>query len=137
MLLYPHTIMQYCTVPNPMIEGREQFYPVTLLAATIWIWGYSFLIVWWTYAVTMAYSLHFSILPMTIYPFGIVLRDIKKLDDMRVCVKLFKKHCADQKMGLAETFSGPVFQITGLMGLSWLIYMGTSGNSISFINDGI
>ena len=101
--------MQYCTVPNPMIEGREQFYPLTLVCATIWIWVYSFLIVWWTYAVTVSYDLHFSILPMIIYPFGIVLRDLKKLDDMRVCVSVFKRHCADQRMGLAETFSGPVF----------------------------
>lgn len=87
--------MQYCSVPNPMLEGKEQFYPVTLIAATIWIWIYSFLIVWWTFEVTMAYNLHFSILPMIIFPFGIVLRDLKKLEDMRVCVTVFKKYCAD------------------------------------------
>lgn len=92
-----------------MIEGQEQFYPMTLLLATVWIWGLSFLIVWWTYEITMAYNLHFSIMPMIIYPFGIVLRDLKKLDDMRVCLKVFKKECPDQKMSLAETFSGPVF----------------------------
>jgi hypothetical protein len=92
-----------------MAEGREQFYPLTLVIATIWIWVYSFLIVWWTYAVTIAYGLNFSILPMILYPFGIVLRDLKKLDDMKVCQSVFKRHCSDQKMGLAETFSGPVF----------------------------
>jgi len=40
-------------------------------------------------------------------------------------------------MGLAETFSGPIFQITGLMGTAWLLFMATSGNNISFINEGI
>ena len=85
IILFPHIIMQYITIPNPMAEGREQFYPLTLVCATIWIWVYSFLIVWWTYAVTVAYGLNFSILPMIIYPFGIVLRDLKKLDDMKVC----------------------------------------------------
>jgi hypothetical protein len=95
VLLFPHTLMQFCTVPNPMVEGREQFYPLTLVCATIWIWAYSFLIVWWTYAVTMAYDLHFSIVPMVLYPFGIVLRDLKKIEDMKVCVAVFKKHCSD------------------------------------------
>jgi hypothetical protein len=103
----------------------------------VWIWGYSFLIVWWTFAVTVAYDLHFSILPMIIFPFGIVLRDLKKLDDMRICVQAFKRHCPDQRMGLAETFSGPIFQITGLMGTAWLLFMATTGNDISFINEGI
>jgi len=78
-----------------MAEGKEQFYPLTLVMATLWIWFYSFLIVWWTYMVTISYGLHFSILPMIIYPFGIVLRDLKKLDDMRVCVSVFKRHCSD------------------------------------------
>lgn len=109
VILFPHIIMQYVTIPNPMAEGKEQFYPLTLVCATIWVWAYSFFIVWWTYVVTISYDLHFSILPMIIYPFGIVLRDLKKLDDMRVCVSVFKRHCADQRMGLAETFSGPVF----------------------------
>lgn len=92
-----------------MREGNEQFYPLTLFMATIWIYLYSFLIVWWTFAVTMAYDLRFSLLPMIIYPLGIVLRDQKKIKDMKVCVQVFKKHCSDQQLGLAETFSGPIF----------------------------
>jgi hypothetical protein len=40
-------------------------------------------------------------------------------------------------MGLAETFSGPIFQITGLMGLAWAGYMSFIEPSITFINDGI
>jgi len=60
-----------------------------------WIWGYCFCIVWWTYTVSISYNLNFSILPMIIYPFGIVLRDIKKLDDMRVVLKVFKEKCSD------------------------------------------
>ena len=40
-------------------------------------------------------------------------------------------------MGLAETFSGPIFQITGLMGLAWSAYISTTGKPISFINEGI
>ena len=69
ILLLPLTLTQYISVPNPMIEGREQFYPLTLVCATGWVWVYSFLIVYWTYEVTIAYDLHFSILPMIIFPF--------------------------------------------------------------------
>lgn len=107
--MWPLTFMQHFTVPNAMLPGKENYYPLTLLLATLWIWLYSFLIVWFTYAITIAYDLHFSILPMVIYPFGIVLRDLKKLDDMRVCIRVFSIKCKDQRLGLAETFSGPIF----------------------------
>jgi len=40
-------------------------------------------------------------------------------------------------MGLAETFSGPVFQITGLMGLAWALYISVMSKPITFINEGI
>jgi hypothetical protein len=56
----------------------------------VWIWGYAFLIVWWTYELSVSYNLNFSILPMILYPFGIVLRDLKKLDDMRILLTVFK-----------------------------------------------
>jgi hypothetical protein len=92
-----------------MLPGKDNFYPLTLLIAAVWIWAYTFLIVWFTYEITVAFDLHFSILPMILYPFGIVLRDLKKMDDMRVCIKAFKNKFPDQKLGLAETFAGPVF----------------------------
>jgi hypothetical protein len=56
----------------------------------VWIWGYAFLIVWWTYELSVSYNLNFSILPMILYPFGIVLRDLKKLDDMKILLTVFK-----------------------------------------------
>lgn len=136
-LMMPHILLQHCTVPNAMMPGKENFYPLTLLMATVWIWFYSFLIVWCTFEVTMAYDLHFSILPMIIYPFGIMLRDLKKLDDMQVCIRVFGLKCRDQRLGLAETFSGPIFQITGLMGLAWMMFISTTGLPLKFINEGI
>jgi len=136
-LMLPHLLMQHLSVPNAMLPNRENFYPLTLLMATVWIWLYAFMIVWCTFVVTIAYDLHFSILPMIIYPFGIVLRDLKKLEDMRQCISTFEIKCKDQRLGLAETFSGPIFQITGLMGLSWMMYISTTGEPLSFINEGI
>lgn len=95
ILLIPLTHTQYITIPDPMKtkpEGKENnLYPLTLFLATAWIWLYTFLIVWWTYAVTMAYDLHFSVLPMILYPFGIALRDQKKLSDMRSSLKVFRQ----------------------------------------------
>lgn len=95
LIKLPHIVAQHLTVPNAMIAGKENFYPLTLMMATLWIWFYSFLIVWCTFVVTIAYDLHFSILPMIIYPFGIVLRDLKKLEDMRVCIRTFNIRCKD------------------------------------------
>jgi Ca2+/Na+ antiporter len=100
-----------------------------------WIFAYSYVIVWFTYVVTTAYNLHFSILPMILYPFGIALRDYKKFNDMRMALKAFKESekVRDQKLSLAETFSGPIFQITGLMGLTWSLYiMGLGADYVQF-----
>jgi Ca2+/Na+ antiporter len=120
-----------------MLPGKDNFYPLTLVMAIIWVWFYCYLIVWWTYVVTMAYNLHFSILPMVVYPFGIALRDTKKFYDLRDCLDKFKTKMRDQKLSLAETYSGQVFQITGLMGFAWIMYISLTEKSVSFINEGI
>jgi len=109
MLKFPHIMMQHISIPNAMVSGKENFYPLTLIMATFWVWLYSFMIVWCTFVITVAYDWKFSILPMIIYPFGIMLRDLKKLEDMRSCTTVFNTKCKDQRLGLAETFSGPIF----------------------------
>ena len=93
----------------------------------VWIFTYSYIIVWFTYVITSAYNLHYSILPMILYPFGIALRDYKKFKDMTSAMKQFKEKISDQRLSLAETFSGPIFQITGLMGFTWILYIGAMG----------
>jgi len=48
---------------------------------------YTFVIVWFTYDVTiMAFNKKFSIIPMFIYPFGVMLRDVKKFGDFEVAL---------------------------------------------------
>jgi hypothetical protein len=87
----PLTHMQYILIPNPMSEDYPNIYPVTLTMGVIFIWGYSYLIVWWTYSLTLAFNLHFSIIPMLIYPFGISIRDNKKFVDFKLAQKVFKE----------------------------------------------
>lgn len=65
-----------------MAEGKENFYPLSLLMATVWIWAYSFVIVWFTFEITIAFNLHFCIVPLILFPLGIAIRDIKKYRDM-------------------------------------------------------
>jgi hypothetical protein len=38
---------------------------------------------------------------------------------------------------LAEAFQGQIFQITGLLGLAWLLYGAAIGGEIKFLNEGI
>ena len=52
----------------------------------------------------MAFNLHFSIIPMFIYPFGISFRDIKKYTDFKEAVKQIKTDIPDQEVSLAEAF---------------------------------
>lgn len=139
ILFFPLTSLQYVTVPNPMLPNKENFYPLTLVMSLIWVWFYTYLIVWWTYEVTQAYELKFSILPMVIYPFGIALRDMKKFSDLKSCLDKFSVKLRDQKLSLAETYAGQVFQITGLMGFTWMCYLGIddSKTEVTFINESI
>jgi len=74
---------------------------------------------------------------MIIYPFGIALRDQKKFKDLRMALNQFKETISDQKVSLAETYSGPIFQITGLLGTAWLLFMSTSSEQVKFNNEGI
>ena len=103
----------------------------------LWIWAYTYLIVWWTYTVSLSWRLGFSIVPMILYPFGIALRDARKLHDMRISLKAFKEQMSNQKVSLAETFSGPIFQLTGLTGVAWIIYLVFVGDKVSFISEEI
>ena len=52
-------------------------------------------------------------------------------------MKLFKEEIQDQEIALAEHYSGPIFQITGLMGLAWTLAILVQGNDVSFINESI
>ena len=77
---------------------------MTLFLAIFWIWFYSYLVCWFTYSVSVAFNLHFSVIPMFIYPFGISLRDIKKYTDFKEAIKQFKEEIPDQEVSLAEAF---------------------------------
>ena len=92
-----------------MKKGRQNFYPLTLVCSIGWIWLYTWLIVWFTYSVTEAFALHYSIIPMIIYPLGISIRDRKKYIDFKKAIKVFKDEMQDQEISLAETYSGPIF----------------------------
>jgi len=76
--------LQYVLIPNPLSEDYPNIYPVTLFMGVFFIWAYAYLIVWWTYTLTVAFKLHFSIIPMLIYPFGISIRDNKKFIDFKL-----------------------------------------------------
>lgn len=136
IFLIPLTHSQFMTIPYPG-KGSESYYPLTLTIAITWIWGYSYLVCWFTYSVTKAFNLHFSIIPMFLYPFGISFRDIKKYTDFQEAVKQFREDIPDQEVSLAEAFQGQIFQITGLLGLAWLLYGAAIGGEISFLNAGI
>jgi hypothetical protein len=61
----------------------------------MWIFFYTYLIVWFTYDITVAMDLKFSIIPMFVYPVGIVLRDVKKFRDFKVAMQKFQKELPD------------------------------------------
>ena len=131
----PLTHPQYFVIPNPIKSPNK--WPLTLFYSICLIFGYTYLIVWWTYSVTMAFNLHFSIIPMILYPFGISIRDRKKFVDFQTTLKVFREERKDQDISLAETYSGPIFQITGLLGLAWFSKSIISGEPISFISNSI
>jgi len=87
IVFMPLTHLQYITIPDPMSKRNENYYPLSLFMSIIWILIYSYIIVWFTYDVTVALDLKFSVIPMFIYPFGVSLRDRKKFEDFHKMIK--------------------------------------------------
>tara|TARA_B110000285_G_C14801845_1_gene457861 strand:- start:372 stop:512 length:141 start_codon:yes stop_codon:yes gene_type:complete len=46
---------------------------------------------------------------MFLFPLGVMLRDIKKFDDFRVALKVFRQELPDQEISLAESYSPQIF----------------------------
>ena len=77
-----------------------------MVCSTIWIILYTFVIVWFTYDVTMGcLQEKFSLIPMFLYPFGVTFRDLKKFEDFKQALDVFKTELPDQEISLAETYS--------------------------------
>lgn len=103
----------------------------------IWVFIYTYIIVWFTYDITQALELKFSVIPMLIYPFGVSLRDGKKFQDFEEMIKVFKSELPDQEVSLAETYSPQIFQMTGCAGFAWMFYILVTGKNVRFFNDSI
>lgn len=93
LFLIPLTLPQFLVIPNPI--KKPTFYPLSLFLSIVFIWGYTFLIVWWTYSVTWAFNLHYSIIPMVLFPFGISVRDRKKFIDFKIALDVFTQELED------------------------------------------
>lgn len=74
----PLTHTQYITVPSPLSTYNPNYYPLTMIMSSVWIFLYAFVIVWFTYDMTFALEMPFSIVPMLVYPFCVAIRDFKK-----------------------------------------------------------
>ena len=137
LLFAPLTWTQFISIPDVMVPGRQNFYPLTLFMSIFWIYLYTYVIVWFTYLLSQAWGINRSIIPLIVYPIGISIRDRKKLLDFIEVKKMFEEELPEQEISLAETFSGPIFQMTGLVGFTWLIKILLGGGTISFENANI
>ena len=137
ILTIPLSYPQYYTIPNPLNEGKQNFYPLTLFWSCAWIFGYTYMIVWFTYEISNAFGISMSIIPLIVYPLGISIRDRKKVQDYQQVKQLFKEKFPEQTISLAETFSGSIFQYTGLMGFTWVISILMNGGNVNFDNPSI
>jgi len=136
-MLIPLTHIQYITIPDPLSKRNENYYPLTFVASVLWIFVYSYVIVWFTYDVSMALGLKFSVIPMFIYPIGVSIRDVKKFTDFEEIISVFKSEIPDQEISLAETYSPQIFQMTGLAGFAWFGFVLITGDQVQFFNDSI
>ena len=137
IFLMPLTHTQYITVPSPLSKVNSDFYPLTLILSSAWIFGYTYVIVWFTYDVSNGLGLPFSILPMLLYPFCVAIRESKKFKDFSLALEVFDKELQDQELSLAETYQPQIFQMTFLSGLAWTLYSATTGKQVRFVNESI
>ena len=86
----PLTLTQYFTIPSALSKINDNFYPLTMFMSIVWIWFYTYIIVWFTYDTSKAVlNSTFSLIPMFIYPIGVSLRDFKKFTDFEEALKVF------------------------------------------------
>lgn len=91
----PLTHSQYFTVPSPLSKTNSDYYPLTLVLSSVWIFAYAYVIVWFTYDVTVGLGLPFSIIPMLLYPLGVAIREQKKFADFRLALDIFERELPD------------------------------------------
>jgi len=109
IFLIPLTHLQYITIPSPLSKRNDNYYPITLLMSTLWIFAYAYIIVWFTYDLTTALDWKFSYIPMFLYPLGVSVRDVKKFRDFELALEVFNKELPDQEISLAESYSPQIF----------------------------
>ena len=109
IFVMPLTHTQWLSIPSPLSKINSNYYPLTLLLSSVWIFAYAFVIVWFTYDITDAIGMPFSIIPMFIYPFCVIMRDIKKYVDFNAALEVFERELKDQELSLAETYSPQIF----------------------------
>jgi hypothetical protein len=101
----PLTHSQYITIPDPLSDRNDNYYPLTLFMSTLWIFGFAYVIVWFTYDLTLGLGWKFSYIPMFIYPIGVSVRDVKKFKDFLLTLERFREELTDQEISLAESYS--------------------------------
>lgn len=74
----PLTHLQYISIPSPLSKINDNYYPLTIFMSTCWVFALTYIITWFTYDVTKALGMKFSIIPMFLYPIGVSFRDVKK-----------------------------------------------------------
>jgi len=104
IFLMPLTHTQYWTIPSPLSKRNDNYYPLSLFMSILWIFGYTYVITWFTYDICNAMNMRFSIIPMFLYPFGVAIRDIKKFLDFNLALETFRDELPDQEISLAETY---------------------------------
>lgn len=105
IVFMPLTHTQYITIPSPLSKKNDNFYPLTLVLSIIWIFAFAYIIVWFTYDVTVYLDLQYSFIPMFIYPFGVSIRDFKKFNDFELALDVFRRELPDQEISLAESYA--------------------------------
>lgn len=104
LFLMPLTHTQYFSIPSPLSKRNDNYYPLSLFASFVWIFGYTYVITWFTYDICRAMNMKYSIIPMFLYPFGVSIRDYKKFKDFELALETFREELPDQEISLAETY---------------------------------
>ena len=91
----PLTHIQYITIPDPLSKRNSNYYPLSLFMSIIWIFAYAYVITWFTFEITVAMGMKFSTIPMFVYPLGVSIRDVKKFNDFKKSIMIFRQELSD------------------------------------------
>ncbi|XP_053406141.1 sodium/potassium/calcium exchanger 2-like isoform X2 [Mercenaria mercenaria] len=114
VLLAPLIFPMWLTLPDTRREEKKKWYPVTFFGSIVWIFIFSYLMVWWANQTGETIGIPNEVMGLTILAAG------TSIPDLITSVIVAKKGFGD--MAVSSSVGSNIFDITVGLPIPWLLY---------------